>query len=42
MLNLRVRGLDAMIARLEEGGVEVERRPEWDTDEGRFVREIGG
>lgn len=39
MLNLRVRGLDALIARLEAAGVEVQRNPDWDMPEiGRFVR----
>jgi len=38
MLNLRVSDLDELIARLEAEGVAVERRPEWDTDYGRFVR----
>ncbi len=40
MLNLRVEGLDALIARLEAAGIAVETRPEeWDTPEtGRFAR----
>ena len=38
MLNLRVTGLDALAARLEAAGIEVERRAEWETDYGRFVR----
>lgn len=38
MLNLRVSDLDELVARLEEDGVKVERRPEWDTEYGRFVR----
>lgn len=38
MLNFRVRDLDELVARLEAGGVEVERRAEWETDYGRFVR----
>ncbi|MEV7933465.1 VOC family protein [Curtobacterium sp. NPDC089185] len=38
MLNLRVTGLDALVARLEAAGVPVERRAEWDTEYGRFVR----
>lgn len=38
MLNFRVRNLDELVARLERDGVEVERRPEWDTEYGRFVR----
>ncbi len=38
MLNLRVTGLDELVDHLEESGVAVERRPEWETDYGRFVR----
>lgn len=38
MLNLRVDDLDALVERLEAAGVAVERRPEWDTEYGRFVR----
>jgi predicted enzyme related to lactoylglutathione lyase len=40
MLNLRVEGLDALIARLQAAGIAVETRPgEWDTPEtGRFAR----
>lgn len=38
MLNLRVTGLDDLIARFEGDHIEVERRPEWETDYGRFVR----
>jgi len=39
MINLRVSGLDAMIADLQEAGVEVETRAEWDSPEvGRFAR----
>lgn len=40
MLNLRVTGLDALIARLEAAGITVETRPEeWDHPEvGRFAR----
>jgi len=40
MLNLRVSGLDALVARLEASGIPAERRPgEWDTPEtGRFAR----
>lgn len=38
MLNLRVTGLDDLVARLEASGTAVERRPEWDTEHGRFVR----
>ncbi|NJM84087.1 MAG: VOC family protein [Tabrizicola sp.] len=40
MLNLRVEGLDMMIARLRDSGLEVETRAEWDGDGayGRFAR----
>ena len=39
MLNFRVRGLDALVARLEAAGVAAERRDEWDQPEtGRFAR----
>jgi len=39
MLNLRVSGLDAMIATLGAAGIAVETRAEWDTPEtGRFAR----
>lgn len=38
LLNLRVTELDAIVQRLETAGVTVERREEWDTDYGRFVR----
>ena len=39
MLNFRVRGLDALVARLDAAGVAVERRDEWDQPEtGRFAR----
>lgn len=39
MLNLRVSGLDAMIADLRAAGEEVETRAEWDASEtGRFAR----
>ena len=40
MLNFRVEGLDALIARLQEAGIAVETRPEeWDHPEtGRFAR----
>ena len=39
MLNLRVAGLDALLADLREAGVEVETRTEWDAPEtGRFAR----
>lgn len=38
MLNLRVTQLDDLVERLATAGVSVERRPEWETDYGRFVR----
>lgn len=38
MLNLRVTGLDVLAASLEEAGIAVERRPEWETEYGRFAR----
>lgn len=39
MLNLRVEGLDDLVARLTAAGIAVERRAEWDTPEtGRFAR----
>lgn len=38
MLNLRVTELDALVGRLEGAGIAVERRDEWETDYGRFVR----
>ena len=38
MLNLRVSDLDALAADLEAAGIPVERRPDWNTEYGRFVR----
>ena len=38
MLNLRVSDFDALVARLDAAGIEVERRPEWETEYGRFAR----
>ncbi|WP_296595685.1 VOC family protein [Phenylobacterium sp.] len=39
MLNLRVEGLDALLARLRAAGVDVTTDPSWDTAEtGRFAR----
>ena len=39
MLNLRVGDLDALIAGLRAGGVEVTTKPEWDDPQtGRFAR----
>jgi predicted enzyme related to lactoylglutathione lyase len=39
MINLRVEGLDALVARLEAAGIAAERRAEWDDPTvGRFAR----
>jgi predicted enzyme related to lactoylglutathione lyase len=39
MINLRVSGLDALVARLEGAGIAAERRAEWDDPTtGRFAR----
>jgi predicted enzyme related to lactoylglutathione lyase len=39
MLNLRVEGLDELIAKLEAAGIAIERRKEWDEGGfGRFAR----
>ncbi|AKH44097.1 putative enzyme related to lactoylglutathione lyase [Altererythrobacter atlanticus] len=39
MINLRVSGMDALIARLRDHGIAVETRAEWDHPEtGRFAR----
>ena len=39
MLNLRVDGIDALLARLRDVGVEALTNPEWDSPEvGRFAR----
>ncbi|HVR89866.1 MAG TPA: VOC family protein [Novosphingobium sp.] len=39
MLNFRVSGLDALVARLESAGIAAERRAEWDDPStGRFAR----
>lgn len=39
MVNFRVSGLDALVARLEAAGVKAERRAEWDDPSvGRFAR----
>lgn len=39
MLNLRVTGLDALLARLREAGIAIETRSEWDDPAtGRFAR----
>jgi len=38
-INLKVAGIDALIARLRGAGIEVETRPEWDHPSiGRFAR----
>jgi predicted enzyme related to lactoylglutathione lyase len=39
MINLRVRGMDDLLARLAAAGIEIVTRSEWDTPEtGRFAR----
>ena len=39
MLNLRVEGLDALLAGLRKKGVEIITKPEWDSPEvGKFAR----
>lgn len=39
MINFRVSGLDALVARLAEAGIPAERRAEWDNPAvGRFAR----
>lgn len=38
MLNLRVEGIDDLIAKLRAAGITVETRAEWDGDYGRFAR----
>lgn len=38
MLNLRVAGIDDLIARLREASIAVETRAEWDGPYGRFAR----
>lgn len=39
MINLRVRGLDELLARLGAAGIEIVTKAEWDTPEtGRFAR----
>lgn len=39
MINFRVAGLDALVARLEANGIPAERRAEWDDPStGRFAR----
>lgn len=39
MMNLRVEGIDALLGRLRDAGIEVVTKPEWDHPEtGRFAR----
>jgi predicted enzyme related to lactoylglutathione lyase len=39
MINLRVDGLEALLEKLRESGIEVTTKPEWNTPEtGRFAR----
>jgi predicted enzyme related to lactoylglutathione lyase len=38
MLNLRVEGLDALVAELKAAAIAVERRDEWNTEYGCFAR----
>ena len=39
MMNLRVEGIDALLGRLRDAGMEVITKPEWDHPEtGRFAR----
>lgn len=39
MMNLRVEGIDALLGRLRDAGIEVITKPEWDHPEtGRFAR----
>lgn len=38
MLNLRVDGLDQLLAELRAAGIEAETRAEWDSEIGRFAR----
>jgi predicted enzyme related to lactoylglutathione lyase len=38
MINLRVEGLDALLAKLRAAGVEVITKEEWDGEAGRFAR----
>jgi predicted enzyme related to lactoylglutathione lyase len=39
MLNLRVDGIDALLGKLRDAGIEVITKPEWDSPEtGRFAR----
>ena len=38
MLNLRVEEINALAEALETAGIAVERRAEWDTPYGKFVR----
>ena len=38
MLNLRVEGLDDLLATLKAAGIDAETRPEWDGEYGKFAR----
>ncbi len=38
MLNFRVTGLDSLLETLTTAGIDVETRPEWDSEIGRFAR----
>lgn len=38
MVNFRVDDIDGMIAQLRESRIEVETRPDWDSEIGRFAR----
>ena len=38
MLNLRVEGIDDLITYLRGQGIQVETRPEWDGEYGKFAR----
>jgi predicted enzyme related to lactoylglutathione lyase len=38
MINFRVADITALAQRLEAAGIAVERRPEWDSEIGRFAR----
>jgi predicted enzyme related to lactoylglutathione lyase len=39
MINLRVRGMDDLLAKLAAAGIEIVTKTEWDTPEtGRFAR----
>ena len=38
MINFRVDDMDAMLAQLREAGIDIETRPDWDSEIGRFAR----